>query len=490
MAQVVGTVYADTLTGGDEADVLFGGPLKPVSADLNNVVIQNDVTAKVTFGGETADYKNSVGVYKIAADGSIYDVQILFANASSVGSGGDLVAGQSSVNIDLKAGDQLGFFTVPNAFDQPGMAALLADTTGKFVFFNWYGELGNINSPTELTLVHISADGSTYTEIHTQNWTSLVHSTLGGQGALNGDGLVHAMGEIDRANGTLTIGFEDTIGGSDRDLDDAIITIDMGVENAVALKSTSAPVSYALDNDVLHGGAGDDVIYGMRGNDSLFGDAGNDKLHGGTGDDVLSGGAGNDQLKGGQGDDVFLADAGNDQIFGGKGFDTVSFADVGNSVDVDLLKHKSTGAGNDQIKGVEAVVGSQFDDHLGGDNKVNLLAGGLGDDVLQGRGGADVLVGGAGSDTFVWAKADIVGKHGNALGVDVITDFSIDDVLDLKGVFGKEKGNHASLVSIVDDGTDTHVYAKIGGAFTEVAILEGFTGYDKADMLADHMLLV
>ena len=258
---------------------------KPIAADLNNVVIKNDVTAKVTFGGETADYQNSIGVYKIAADGSIYDVQIMFANSSSVGSGGELVAGQSNIDLNLKAGDKLGFFVVPNAYSQPGMAALLSDTTGKFVFFNWHGELGNINSPTELTLVHISADGSKYTEIHTQNWTSLVHSTLGGQNALNGDGLTHAIGEIDRANGTLTVGFEDTIGASDHDFDDVVVTIDLGIDNVMALPRATTPTGVAMvDNDTLSGGDGDDVIYGLRGDDTLSGDAGNDKVYGGTGE--------------------------------------------------------------------------------------------------------------------------------------------------------------------------------------------------------------
>ncbi|MEQ1647461.1 MAG: DUF4114 domain-containing protein [Hyphomicrobiaceae bacterium] len=490
MAKVVGTVHSDTLQGGAGSDVIFGGPLKPIAADLNNVVIKNNVTAKVTFGGETADYQNSIGVYKIAADGSIYDVQIMFANSSAVGSGGDLVAGQSNIDLNLKAGDKLGFFVVPNAYTQPGMAELLTDTTGKFVFFNWNGELGNINSPTELTLVHISADGSKYTEIHTQNWTSLVHSTLGGQNALNGDGLTHAIGEIDRASGTLTVGFEDTIGGSDRDFDDVVVTIDLGVDNVLALPHATTSTGVAMvDNDTLNGGDGDDVIYGLRGNDVLSGDAGDDKIYGGTGDDRLSGGEGNDVLSGGAGNDVLLADAGDDKLMGGKGFDTLSFADVSNGVSVDLSKHVAIGAGTDHVSGIEAVVGSKFADVLSGDGSANLLAGGLGDDVLRGRGGNDVLVGGDGADTFVWEKSDIVGKGNVSKGIDVITDLSQNDTLDLRAVFGNQKGDHASMVSLVDDGANTRVFAKIGNVMTEVVVLEGFTGMDKTDMLAHGMIL-
>ena len=206
--------------------------------------------------------------------------------------------------------------------------------------------------------------------------------------------------------------------------------------------------------------------------------------------DRLSGGEGNDVLNGGAGNDVLLGDAGNDKIMGGQGFDTLSFADAGNGVSVNLSKHVAIGMGTDHVSGIEAVVGSQFADSLTGDGRANLLAGGLGDDVLRGLGGADVLVGGEGADTFVWEKSDIVGKGNASKGVDVITDFSKEDTLDLRGVFANQKGNHTSLISIVDDGVNTHVFAKIGGAMTEVAVLEGFTGVDKASMLAHDMMLV
>ena len=56
-------------------------------SDLSNV-------GSVTFEGETAGYQNAIGMYKIAADGTISDVKILFANGSVTGSGGDLKAGR------------------------------------------------------------------------------------------------------------------------------------------------------------------------------------------------------------------------------------------------------------------------------------------------------------------------------------------------------------------------------------------------------------
>jgi hypothetical protein len=43
------------------------------------------------------------------------NVQILFPNASKVGSGGDLVPGENSVTFDINEGARLGFFVVSNA---------------------------------------------------------------------------------------------------------------------------------------------------------------------------------------------------------------------------------------------------------------------------------------------------------------------------------------------------------------------------------------
>ena len=56
----------------------------------------------VVFGGETAGYKNAVGMYDIEADGTVSNVKILFANASLKGSGGDLVAGESAADVGLE----------------------------------------------------------------------------------------------------------------------------------------------------------------------------------------------------------------------------------------------------------------------------------------------------------------------------------------------------------------------------------------------------
>ncbi|VUZ25596.1 Uncharacterised protein [uncultured Comamonas sp.] len=106
--------------------------------------------------------------------------------------------------------------------------------------------------------------------------------------------------------------------------------------------------------DVLVGGAGRDVLYGMGSGDVIVG---------GAGDDILAGGAGSDNMDGGDGNDVMHGGADNDNMSGGSGNDILY-----------------GGAGNDAVHG------------------------GAGDDYLDGGTGNDLLTGGLGSDTFAFGR--------------------------------------------------------------------------------------
>ncbi|WP_421259639.1 type I secretion C-terminal target domain-containing protein [Aeromonas sp. 600774] len=118
---------------------------------------------------------------------------------------------------------------------------------------------------------------------------------------------------------------------------------------------------------------------------------GNDTLSGGSGNDLLFGQEGSDILDGGDGDDYLDGGSGNDSLIGG--------------------------AGND------------------------ILIGGLGSDILLGGLGSDIMTGGAGSDTFKWLAGDVG-------GTDVIKDFTTGtggDVLDISELL---TGEHASKESL------------------------------------------
>ncbi len=76
-------------------------------------------------------------------------------------------------------------------------------------------------------------------------------------------------------------------------------------------------------NDRVHlGSDGGDYIYGEGGNDTGFAGPGDSQLQGNGGDDVLRSGSGFQYLKGGAGNDVLYGGSGRDLGDGGPGTDT------------------------------------------------------------------------------------------------------------------------------------------------------------------------
>lgn len=176
-------------------------------------------------------------------------------------------------------------------------------------------------------------------------------------------------------------------------------------------------ISGGDDNDLISGGAGHDSLSGDAGNDTLRGDDGNDTLIGGDGDDLLDGGTGDDHMQGDAGNDTFAGGAGADTLAGGMGMDWVDYAASGAGVNVNLSGGVGLGgdAQGDSYSGLDAVIGSAFNDTLigydgdsfsGPDVYTNILSGGAGDDYIDGMGGADSLYGGTGNDTIYGGSGD------------------------------------------------------------------------------------
>ena len=153
-------------------------------------------------------------------------------------------------------------------------------------------------------------------------------------------------------------------------------------------------------NDTLNGTSGTDIIDGLGGNDLIRGFGAFDWLIGNTGDDQLFGGDGNDLLDGGPGDD---------SLYGGAGMDAARYLDAPGAITVDLritTPQNTGGAGIDQLRSVESVFGSGFDDSITGNAKDNQLEGREGNDTIFGLGGNDFLSGDAGSDQLFGGAGD------------------------------------------------------------------------------------
>ncbi|MGX9354525.1 DUF4114 domain-containing protein [Roseobacteraceae bacterium S113] len=409
---------------------------------------KSPATARITFLSETADYKNTLGMYRIAEDGTMEDVQIVFANASKLDSGGALIAGQSSIEIDVDASDTLGFFILPDGYRRNSDKSLFEGED--YVLRNSDGAIGNVFDDNDLSLFHVDSASGTETLLHARNGNTTYHMTFdAARGiSLNKDGFDHALGEM-RDGNKVVIGFEDVKRNGDWDFDDVVVQVELTSTGAVVddqnLKSDEdadqSDVGWLFaanddvfdiqpwlgENDRLNDNRGDDYVDGEGGDDLVYGDtsanvllggSGHDHLLGYAGDDILQGGAGKDHLNGASGADMLRGGGGADLLWGQSGADTLE------------------GDG-----GHDKLWGGTGEDVLEGGSGKDLLYGQSGDDTLRAGLGADTLWGGEGADTFVFALQDLDGAR------DVIGDLQIGtqtrDVIDLSDLTLLEAGQLA-----------------------------------------------
>ena len=214
------------------------------------------------------------------------------------------------------------------------------------------------------------------------------------------------------------------------------------LDNAITSNDGSDTINPGMGNDLVFGGAGDDLLILDYAQDDtanvggvviegsflvrhdlttnaildkilvldtdiehllITGGSKADQLMAGTGADTLVGSGGNDTLRGG---------TGNDLLNGGAGTDTADYSDKGFAVVVTLNGANAAvvsvnGFAEDTIRNIENVTGGFDADTLTGDAAANTFTGG---------GGADILTGGAGADRFVFTQS--------TGGVDTITDFT------------------------------------------------------------------
>jgi serralysin len=449
----------DEIHGDSGNDTLYGSG-GPSFVDLSAFKIANDYEGSVIFQSESAGYRNSLGSYKVSAEGLITEVQFHFPNASLPGSGGNTQSGTTSA-LSMQAGDQLGFFIVANGYSYNNSYNNMDFASGNLEFRNSDGSIASITSVNP-SLWFIDQDGS-----ETQLVYNSYHTAAGvnnGNYQLNPDGIAHTVGLADSDAGLITLGFEDLYNGGDKDFDDSVFSVDIGTSNAQVLDPNIASGDNGVDqnqptytyqyledgslgkfdqagnfvaiseqNDEIHGGNGNDDIYGRAGNDQLFGDDGNDLINGGTGNDIAHGGSGNDtisggkdndqlygnsghdQLNGGTGDDIAHGGSGSDTMFGGKGNDQL-YGDSGH----DNLKGGSGndsldgGVGNDKLfggNGNDTLLGSSGNDQLDGGTGDDSLYGGSKNDKLIGRSGNDYLEGGSGNDNLIGGDCLIDGTR-------------------------------------------------------------------------------
>ena len=158
--------------------------------------------------------------------------------------------------------------------------------------------------------------------------------------------------------------------------------------------------------------SGSDGINNLRGGsnaDQLFGGAGPDALEGGPGNDILDGGAGLNALNGGSGSDLYLLGRGSNQVgedvLNTTDIDTASYINAPGPITISLdqttMRQNTGAAANDQLFGIEALIGTNFGDTIFGSilqTRTDRINGAGGDDTIIGGSGNDIIEGGAGFD--------------------------------------------------------------------------------------------
>ena len=349
-----------------------------------------------------------------------------------------------------------------------------------------------------------------------------------------GDDLMDGGPEAD------TVDFSGSQGGVDVDLAEGSAS---GLEGEDTL-STIENIFGSEFADSLTGDDGRNLLDGEDGGDFIVGGDGTDTLSylDGLGGDgpvrvdfegnglpgsslgVSSGADGNDQFDqmenvyGTSEGDTLLGDrnangvlgfGGDDLVNGRGGTDAAAFAYASGPVRGSLASGvASEPGGRTDLRGIENLEGSFFNDEFSGDAGDNLLFGGLGDDDLFGRNGFDTLVGGPGSDgifggaglldfaSFVDLSQSVdaslaagsavsAGETDRMLGIEGLEGTSFPD--ELTGDSGEDIFSGANGDDEIDGGhgTDFLVFRSTGGPVGPLAIdLDAGTALDESDETA------
>ncbi|MEO1380103.1 MAG: hypothetical protein AAFU69_07070, partial [Pseudomonadota bacterium] len=100
----------DYVEGGAGQDTLVGDAADKQSFAPRNFRMTEDHGLTLALTNETSNTQNAIGVYRIDPEtGEISDVEVVWENASLLGSGGDMQSGEDSASMPVSEGDELGF---------------------------------------------------------------------------------------------------------------------------------------------------------------------------------------------------------------------------------------------------------------------------------------------------------------------------------------------------------------------------------------------
>lgn len=160
----------------------------------------------------------------------------------------------------------------------------------------------------------------------------------------DGTTLREQLDQTDKANGnvgddTIATGEGDDLAAGDMVGDEWQLIDGKWVYDSSRIEQNGYGADLNYD-DVIHTGAGSDVLLGNGGDDQLFAGSGNDLINAGRGDDMAYGESGHDLINLEAGNDFAEGGAGNDTVNAGRGDDIV----YGDNMNANLLDDQSQAA--------------------------------------------------------------------------------------------------------------------------------------------------
>src|SRR5579883_1848298 len=426
----------DSINGGDGADLLWGGdpafiPGAQTTYDYNTLYsliydqtitttgfVANKTTFTLTYNGATTASITYTGTSSDAAA-----IQTALQNLATIGgAGGSVSVVQANGVFTVTFGGSFAWSTQSLSIKVSGPGSASVNSM--------VPRYRSSSDPAQMpdgnyTLFLSSSDGSPATDGN--------DTIFGGAG----NDLIFGGGGNDALDGGAGNDYVDGGAGDD--------TVHGGADNDI--------VRGGSGNDIVHGDAGIDQVYGDDGNDKLFGDSGDSsgnqagqRLFGGAGNDTLYAYAPSttpdnktgDEMHGGPGDDVLWGNVRNDLLFGDDGNDTI-YGDGLAGPTYAGNPNAATVGGNDTIDG------GAGEDLLYGGGGNDLMYGGGGSDRIEGQDGNDTIYGEGGADVIV---ADVNPAY-KEVGGDVISghnrDGSDDFATNILLINGTQKNDNITL---------------------------------------------
>lgn len=388
----IGTVYIESL---DSPNLDINNDGLPDTAEDRNFT-------KLDFSG----MESSVWTSWISVANGIQAAEYDYDIASDVMTNSNSVVGTllSSVGLDIQdvgpiAGGDLSWDGDPNN----------DVTTGRMDFSTFPGDLSILDTVLNTSFSIFKIDGLIYssTVFFKVNGIDTIAMEQGAELEIRNveatDGLtkIDIVGDFEEFNFAMD---GDDLGvtklGWNILSDDVVLLTDYKLYNGIN------NIEFIFNHrHYRHGTDGNDIMQApVEAHDAYMtinGFGGNDTLYGNDGDDYIVGGEGIDTVYGGDGDDYFDGHGGSsgldgDTYDGGDGRDRVDYLELTHGVKVDLsagtaLKWNGTtvSGSEDTLVSIEDIIGTDYNDHLTGNDSDNYFYGGGGADIINGGGGRD-----------------------------------------------------------------------------------------------------